>query len=83
MTTVINNSGAFQYLAVSKKMVFICPIHPTMHMVVKDLGKSLGKTFSDEKKYAKYLYQLFPTDPISLLCKIAGLPKPLPTEHDG
>ncbi len=58
-------------------------VHPTMHMVVKDLGKSLGKTFHDEKKYTKFLYKLFPTDPISQLCKIAGLPKPLPTEHDG
>ena len=58
-------------------------VHPTMRMVVKDLGKSLGETFHDEKKYAKFLYQLFPTDPISKLCKIAGLPKPLPTEHDG
>ena len=58
-------------------------IHPTMHLVLKDLGKSLGKRFHEEKAYVKYLYELFPADPISQLCKIAGLPKPLPTEHDG
>ncbi len=58
-------------------------IHPTMHLVVKDLGQSLGKSFSEEKAYVKFLYELFPSDPIRQLCKIAGLPKPLPTEHDG
>jgi TusE/DsrC/DsvC family sulfur relay protein len=58
-------------------------VHPTMHLLVKNLGQSLGKTFHDEKKYVKYLYELFPNDPIRELCKIAGLPKPLPTEHDG
>ena len=58
-------------------------IHPTMHLLVRDLGKSLGKSFQEEKAYVKYLYQLFPTDPIKQLCKVAGLPKPLPTEHDG
>ncbi len=58
-------------------------IHPTMHLVIKDLGQSLGKTFKEEKAYKKFLYELFPTDPIRELCKLAGLPKPLPTEHDG
>ncbi len=58
-------------------------IHPTMHLVVKDLGQSLGKSFHEEKAYVKFLYELFPSDPIRQLCKIAGLPKPLPTEHDG
>ncbi len=58
-------------------------IHPTMHLVVKDLGQSLGKSFREEKAYVKFLYQLVPMDPIRQLCKIAGLPKPLSTEHDG
>lgn len=58
-------------------------IHPTMHLLVRDLGKTLGKSFKEEKAYVNYLYQLFPNDPIRQLCKIAGLPKPLPTEHDG
>jgi TusE/DsrC/DsvC family sulfur relay protein len=57
--------------------------HPTMHILVKSLGKQLGKTFREEKAYVNFLYQLFPRDPVSQLCRIAGLPKPLPTEHDG
>ncbi len=58
-------------------------VHPTMHLIVRDLGQSLGKSFHEEKAYVKFLYGLFPSDPIRQLCKIAGLPKPLPTEHDG
>lgn len=58
-------------------------IHPTMHLLVKDVGESLGKSSKEEKAYVKYLYELFPSDPIKQLCKISGLPKPLPTEHDG
>ncbi len=58
-------------------------VHPSMHIIVQDLGQTLGKTFHEHKAYVKFLYELFPMDPIRQLCKIAGLPKPLPSEHDG
>ncbi|MGF1615737.1 MAG: TusE/DsrC/DsvC family sulfur relay protein [Gammaproteobacteria bacterium] len=58
-------------------------VHPTMHMLVKSLGKVSGTAVEGERAYVNFLYQLFPNDPIRQLCKISGLPKPLPTEHDG
>lgn len=58
-------------------------VHPTMHVIVQTLGRNIGKRFHDHKAYSQWLYKLFPNDPVSELCKLAGLPKPLPTEHDG
>jgi tRNA 2-thiouridine synthesizing protein E len=57
--------------------------HPTMHLLVKDLGGSIGKSFHDHKSVANYIYDIFPSEPISELCKLAGLPKPLPSEREG
>jgi len=51
---------------------------PTMHMLVRTLGQQHGTHFQDEKTYEKYLYRLFPSDPVRELCKLAGLPKPPP-----
>jgi tRNA 2-thiouridine synthesizing protein E len=52
--------------------------HPAMHTPVQTLGAHHGKRFSDQKKYGKFLYGLFPErpGPIVELCKLAGLPKP-------
>ncbi len=58
-------------------------VHPTMHVLVKTLGKHIGNSFHEHKSYQSFLYTLFPQDPISELCKLSGLPKPLPSEHDG
>ena len=52
--------------------------HPTMRKIVLTLGKQHGKRFHDEKAYEKFIYSLFPYDPIHELCKLAGLPKPPP-----
>jgi len=52
--------------------------HPTMRDIVLALGKQHGRRFHDGKAYAKYLYRLFPNDPVRELCKLAGLPKPEP-----
>lgn len=51
---------------------------PTMHVIVRTLGRQHGAHFHNEKEYGKYLYQLFPSDPVRTLCKLAGLPKPPP-----
>ncbi len=58
-------------------------VHPTMQRVVTELGKNLGERFNEDNAYVKYLHELFPADPIRQLCKIAGLPKPVPTGQDG
>jgi tRNA 2-thiouridine synthesizing protein E len=51
---------------------------PTMHILLRTLGRQHGVHFQDEKTYAKFLYRLFPNDPVRALCKLAGLPKPPP-----
>ena len=53
---------------------------PTMHMLVRSLGHQHGARFHNEKAYGKFLYQLFPSDPVRTLCKLAGLPKPPPDD---
>lgn len=52
-------------------------VHPTMHKLVSTLGRQHGAHFHDEKKYEKFLYEIFPHGPVQELCKLAGLPKPL------
>jgi hypothetical protein len=49
-----------------------------MHILLRTLGRQHGVHFQDEKAYAKFLYRLFPNDPVHTLGKLAGLPKPLP-----
>jgi tRNA 2-thiouridine synthesizing protein E len=51
---------------------------PTMHVLVRTLGRQHGERFHDEKAYERHLYRLFPSDPVRALCKLAGLPKPPP-----
>lgn len=52
--------------------------HPSMHQLVLSLGRQHGVHFHDRKAYEKFLYRLFPRDPMRELCKLAGLPKPEP-----
>lgn len=52
--------------------------NPTMHTIVKTLGKMKGEHFHDQKEYERHIYKLFPTDPIHEICKLAGLPMPQP-----
>lgn len=52
--------------------------NPTMHTIVRTLGKSKGEHFHDQKEYEKHIYKLFPTDPIHEICKLAGLSMPPP-----
>lgn len=52
--------------------------NPTMHALVKTLGKTKGERFHQQKDYEKHIYSLFPTDPVHELCKLAGLPMPQP-----
>jgi sulfur relay (sulfurtransferase) DsrC/TusE family protein len=51
-----------------------------MHVLVRSLGRQHGAHFHDEKTYTKFLYRLFPSDPVRTLCKLAGLPKPPPDD---
>jgi tRNA 2-thiouridine synthesizing protein E len=52
--------------------------HPSMRQLVLTLGRQHGAHFHDRKAYEKFLYRLFPRDPMRELCKLAGLPKPEP-----
>lgn len=57
--------------------------HPTMHILVKEIGGRVGQTFHEHKVATNRLYSIFPNEPIAELCKLAGLPKPLPSEREG
>ena len=50
--------------------------HPTMHILVKELGMRRTGKFSDAEEYKSFLYQMFPHGPIQKLSKLAGLPNP-------
>jgi len=52
--------------------------HPSMHILVTTLGKMKGEHFHNQKNYEEHIYNLFPTDPIHEVCKLAGLPMPPP-----
>ena len=52
---------------------------PSMRMIVRRLGKQQhGNSHRKAKEYEKFLYKLFPSDPVREICKLAGLPKPRP-----
>lgn len=53
-------------------------VAPTMHTVVKTLGKTKGTKFHQKKDYEQHIYSLFPRDPTHEICKLAGLPMPPP-----
>ncbi len=53
-------------------------VNPTMHRVVRELGKTKGEHFHEQKEYEKHIYSLFPKDPTHEVCKLAGLPMPPP-----
>ena len=52
--------------------------HPSMRQLVLTLGKRPGRQFHEGKSYERFLYELFPTDPVRELCKLAGLPRTEP-----
>ena len=52
-------------------------VHPTMHKLVLTLGKNQGEHFREQESYKNFLYELFPHGPVRMLCKLAGLPKPV------
>lgn len=56
--------------------------HPSMHELVKTLGRNHGKRFDEAKKYRDFLYKLFPQEPVPMLCKLTGLPKPVEEIED-
>ena len=51
---------------------------PTMRTIVRSLGKSEGAHFRDQKHYESHIYELFPKDPVHVICKLSGLPMPPP-----
>ena len=54
-------------------------INPTMHTMVKTLGKK-NAAHHEQKKYEKHIYSLFPKDPVHEICKLSGLPMPQPDD---
>ena len=52
--------------------------NPTMHTIVRTLGRIKGAEFQQQKEYEKHIYHLFPIDPLHQICKLAGLPMPQP-----
>ena len=52
-------------------------VTPTMHQMIVGL-MSKNKKFLEKKKYERHVYNLFPSDPIREICKLAGLPMPQP-----
>jgi tRNA 2-thiouridine synthesizing protein E len=52
--------------------------NPSMHTIVRTLGKMKGDHFHNQKEYERHIYKLFPVDPIHEICKLAGLPMPPP-----
>ncbi len=51
--------------------------HPTMHELIKELGRHEGESFHEaEASYKKFLYDMFPHGPVQMLAKLAGLPAP-------
>lgn len=53
-------------------------MNPTMHTMVRTLGKHKGEHFREQKAYEKHIYGLFNKDPVHEVCKLAGLPMPPP-----
>ncbi|MFO7593072.1 MAG: TusE/DsrC/DsvC family sulfur relay protein [Pseudomonadota bacterium] len=50
--------------------------HPTMHLLLKELGMREGESFDEGEKYKTFLYEMFPHGPVQKLAKLAGLPNP-------
>lgn len=58
-------------------------IHPSMHLICKELGGCIGDAHQDHKKVASHIYKIFQCnncDPIAELCKLSGLPMPQPDD---
>lgn len=51
--------------------------HPSMREFLLTLGRRHGKRYRDTDAYRDFLYKLFPDGPVQMVCKLAGLPKPV------
>jgi len=51
--------------------------HPSLREFLKTLGRRHGKRYRDTEAYKKFLFELFPKGPVQMVCKLAGLPKPV------
>ena len=51
--------------------------HPTLHQLGLIQKERQGEDSYDHESYKKSLYALFPHGPVHMLCKLAGLPKPV------